>query len=90
MIQIIAILQRVLPSERPVQLPTRRDGDPKFPRSQPRQFADPARSASVAEPVALKAESAGSRSTRTECPESVGRLSLSVGNHSGTASHWNS
>jgi len=31
--------------------------------------------------------SAGSRSTRTECPESVGRLSLSVGNHTATASY---
>jgi len=30
---------------------------------------------------------AGSRSTRTECPESVGTLSLPVGAHSGTASH---
>src|SRR5215472_6895324 len=30
---------------------------------------------------------AGSRSTRTECPESVGTLSLPVGTHSGTASH---
>jgi hypothetical protein len=30
---------------------------------------------------------AGSRSTRTECPKSVGTLLLSVGTHSGTASH---
>src|SRR5215471_5640279 len=31
-----------------------------------------------------------SRSTRTEMPESVGTLFLSLGNHSGTASHSNS